>query len=101
MARAKLERRSALGVLLALAAMALLGGFVFGVSYYPASIGGLGPIFLARAATALFLIAHASATEGLHRRLFPRDLLPAVVLLAALDTGGYVFFNVGVRHDAT
>jgi drug/metabolite transporter (DMT)-like permease len=99
--RAKLERRSALGFLLALAAMALLGGFVFGVSYYHHSIGWLGPIFLARAATALFLIAHASASEGLHRRLFPRDLLPAVILLAVLDTSGYVFFNVGVRHAAT
>jgi len=33
-ARAKLERRSALGFLLALAAMVLLGTFVFGVSYY-------------------------------------------------------------------
>jgi drug/metabolite transporter (DMT)-like permease len=100
-ARAKLERRSALGFVLALAAMALLGGFVFGVSYYHQSIGWLGPIFLARAAAALFLIGHASASDGLHRRLFPRGLLPAVVLLALLDTGGYVFFNVGVRHAAT
>ena len=47
-ARAKLERRSALGFLLALAAMALLGAFVFGVSYYRQRVGWLGPIFLAR-----------------------------------------------------
>jgi drug/metabolite transporter (DMT)-like permease len=100
-ARAKLERRSALGFLLALAAMALLGGFVFGVSYYHRSIGWLGPIFLARAATALFLIGHASASGGLHRQLFPRALLPAVVLLALLDTGGYVFFNFGVGQAQT
>ena len=57
-ARAKLERRSALGVLLALAAMALLGAFVFGVSYYRQRVGWLGPIFLARGFATVFLLGH-------------------------------------------
>ncbi len=63
-ARAKLERRSALGFLLALAAMALLGGFVFGVSYYRQRIGWLAPIFLARAFATVFVLGHVLATGG-------------------------------------
>lgn len=95
-----LERRSALGFLLALAAMALLGGFVFGVSYYHRTIGWLGPIFLARAFSAVFLLGQTAVTGELHERL-PRNLRRVIVLLAFLDTAGYVCFNIGVRHAAT
>lgn len=95
------DRRAALGFALALIAMALLGGFVFGVSYYHRTIGWLAPIFLARAATTLFLLAQASVTGGVRAALLPRNLLPAAAALALLDTGGYVCFNVGVRHAAT
>src|SRR5581483_8165308 len=95
-----LERRSALGFVLALCAMALLGGFVFGVSYYHGSIGWLGPIFLGRAFSAVFLVGQTTATGGLRGRL-PRNLWRAIVLLAFLDTAGYVCFNVGVLHTGT
>jgi drug/metabolite transporter (DMT)-like permease len=95
-----LERRSALGFLLALTAMALLGGFVFGVSYYHRTIGWLGPIFLARAFSAVFLLGQTAVTGELHQRL-PRNLRRVIVLLAFLDTAGYVCFNVGVRHAPT
>jgi drug/metabolite transporter (DMT)-like permease len=114
-ARAKLQRRSALGFVLALCAMALLGGFVFGVSYYRQRIGWLGPIFLARGFAAMFLLGHLLAAGGLrpaasgeepatggaepaHRE---RQLLGLLLLLALLDTGGYVCFNLGVGHAAT
>jgi drug/metabolite transporter (DMT)-like permease len=114
-ARAKLQRRSALGFVLALCAMALLGGFVFGVSYYRQRIGWLGPIFLARGFAAMFLLGHLLAAGGerpaasgeepatggaepAHRE---RQLLGLLLLLALLDTGGYVCFNLGVGHAAT
>jgi drug/metabolite transporter (DMT)-like permease len=156
-ARAKLQRRSALGFVLALCAMALLGGFVFGVSYYRSSIGWLGPIFLARGFAALFLtgnlvvaggagslpgdpdatadgtvgptdraaadravgstdraaadravgaadraVAEAVLTVGGSRLTRARaTLLGLVGLLALLDTGGYVCFNLGVGHAST
>jgi drug/metabolite transporter (DMT)-like permease len=133
-ASAKLPRGSALGFVLALAAMALLGAFVFGVSYYRQRIGWLGPIFLARGFAAVFLLGHVLAGGGsappaqgppemletdaitagagplaagalpvpdgalLVRRR--RNLLALLALLALLDTGGYVFFNLGVGHAA-
>lgn len=106
-ARAKLERRSALGVALALAAMALLGGFVFGVSYYRGEIGWLAPIFLARGFAAVFLLGHvltrgaraANGTAPATPR--PRWPIGIIALLAALDTGGYVCLNLGVGHAPT
>jgi uncharacterized membrane protein len=135
-ARVKLQRRSALGLLLALCAMGLLGTFVFGVSYYRGRIGWLGPIFLARGFATLFLLGHVLAARGLDpaagrggpaaasvgpaaasvgpaagstnpragsarptRRL--ASLVALMMLLALLDTGGYVFFNLGVGHAAT
>ncbi len=124
----KLQRRSALGFVLALCAMALLGAFVFGVSYYRHKIGWLGPIFLARAFATLFVLGHVLAGGGgqppaqetgmpemdavaagagplaagavavPHRALSRRYLLALLALLALLDTGGYVFFNLGVGH---
>lgn len=131
--RAKLKRRSALGIALALCAMALLGAFVFGVSYYRDRLGWLGPIFLARAFATVFVVAHvlagggatpgstetipetdavaagggplasgAVALEPEVRRVRPRrELLGLMALLALLDTGGYVCFNLGVGQAAT
>jgi drug/metabolite transporter (DMT)-like permease len=120
-ARLKLQRRSALGFVLALTAMALLGAFVFGVSYYRQRIGWLGPIFLARGFAALFLLGHVLAggaaraaggvdpaaggvdppAGGARRTRQRRRLVPMMMLLALLDTGGYVCFNLGVGHAAT
>ena len=128
----KLRRRSVLGFVLALCAMALLGGFVFGVSYYRVQIGWLAPIFLARGFATVFLLAHVLAGGRAEPRASDgnempeidvitagagplaagavsvpdaprslrrwRGLLGLLVLLALLDTGGYVFFNVGVGH---
>jgi drug/metabolite transporter (DMT)-like permease len=138
--RTRLQRRSARGFVLALCAMALLGGFVFGVSYYRDSIGWLGPIFLARAFAAVFLLGHVLAGggpepppadsdprphniehpaggvgpllpsadppirgagapvmgTGMTRRRW--KLIATIALLAVLDTGGYVCFNLGVGH---
>jgi drug/metabolite transporter (DMT)-like permease len=100
-AHTHIERRAALGFVLALIAMALLGGFVFGVSYYHQRIGWLGPIFLARGFATLFLLAHTARTTEPNTKPLPRRLMATIVLLALLDTGGYVFFNVGVGHAAT
>lgn len=102
MTRAKFDRRSVLGFALALTAMALLGGFVFGVSYYRPQLGWLAPIFLARGFAAAFLLVHvlAAGRPG-EAAVWPRKLLGLIVVLAALDTGGYIFFNLGVGEQAT
>ena len=131
--RARLKRRSALGIALALCAMALLGAFVFGVSYYRDRIGWLDPIFLARAFATVFVVAHVLAGGGARpgstetipetdavaagggplasgavalEREVPRvrrrgELLVLMALLALLDTGGYVCFNLGVGQAST
>lgn len=128
----RFQRRSVLGFLLALCAMALLGGFVFGVSYYRPQLGWLAPIFLARAFATVFLLGHVlaggrarrpaeeqampeidavtagagplaagavSVPEGA-RTLRWGTLLGLLALLALLDTGGYVSFNLGVGHSS-
>lgn len=128
-ARTRLQRRSAVGFVLALCAMALLGGFVFGVSYYRPTIGWLAPIFLARGFAALFVLGHVlavgrvqpvavsaeSAADVADRAVQAGDVMidierPAsqrrtlvalMMLLALLDTGGYVCFNLGVGHAPT
>lgn len=120
-ARVKLQRRAALGFVLALCAMGLLGTFVFGVSYYRGQIGWLAPIFLARGFAAGFLLGHVLYTRGSARAAGPGPaeassadpaaragllrrrwrLGALIMLLALLDTGGYVFFNLGVGHAAT
>ncbi len=112
--RTRVQRPSALGLVLALCAMALLGAFVFGVSYYRGRIGWLAPIFLARGFATVFLLGHVLIDKG-PRWLVRGDapapgaaesrrgvrLAPIIVLLALVDTGGYVCFNLGVGHAAT
>jgi drug/metabolite transporter (DMT)-like permease len=108
-ARAQLQRRSAFGIVLALCAMALLGTFVFGVSYYRHRIGWLGPIFLARGFASLIGLCHLLSRGGLRGQSHASDdspllrrsrLIAILMLLALVDTGGYVFFNLGVGHGA-
>ena len=72
-ARVKLQRRAALGFVLALCAMGLLGTFVFGVSYYRGQIGWLAPIFLARGFAAAFLLGHVLSTRGSDRAAASAD----------------------------
>jgi drug/metabolite transporter (DMT)-like permease len=94
------ERRAALGLLLALIAMVLLGGFVFGVSYRHRALGWLAPIFLARGFATLFLLGH-TARQGIRWPPSSLKLLGVVVLLSIVDTGGYACFNLGAEHAAT
>jgi drug/metabolite transporter (DMT)-like permease len=91
----------ALGVLLALATVVLIGAYVFGVAYYAEDFGWLAPIFLARAFATLFLAATAVAAKQWRFPERSSRLLGVIVLLALVDTGGYVFFNFGSRHAET
>jgi drug/metabolite transporter (DMT)-like permease len=98
MLRTRLRRPAVGGIAVALAATLLFGGFVFGVSDHRAGIGWLAPIFLARVCTAVFLAAHA---RHRCRPLPARSSLHLVGLIALMDTGGYVCFNLGTRHGTT
>jgi len=94
-------RAQALGIVLAVVTMVLIGTFVFGVAYRSDDLGWLAPILLARAFSLLWLVGQAGVT----RALGPPDRRPlvlgAIALLAVLDTGGYVCFNVGTTHADT
>jgi drug/metabolite transporter (DMT)-like permease len=100
-AQARQEPRSALGFALALCAMTLIGGFVFGVSYYRPHLGWVAPIFLARGFATVFLVGNLLATRGQRPVRPSRNVLGIIALLACLDTGGYVCFNLGVGYTAT
>jgi drug/metabolite transporter (DMT)-like permease len=95
------QRPPLAGIVFALMAMALLGGFVFGVSYRSETLAWLVPIFLARAATTVFLLVAAARTGELDVPDRSPALLAVIALLALLDTGGYVAFNLGIRHADT
>lgn len=90
-----LAPRAVGGLLLALVAMALFGGFVFGIAYYQGELGWLAPIVLGRGFTLLFLLGHAGATRQVSLPERTPALLWTIVFLALVDTGGYVLFNVG------
>jgi len=97
----RLERIAVLGILLALATAVVIGAFVYGVAYFSAEYGWLVPIVLARGFSTLFLVV-ASLPGGDWR--FPDRsprFLTAIVLIAFVDTLGYVAFNFGVRHAET
>ena len=89
------------GIAFALVAMALLGGFVFGVAYHSEALGWLVPIFLARACTTILLLLVAARTGELDVPDRSPGLLATIAVLALLDTGGYVAFNLGIRHADT
>lgn len=96
-----IERRQTLGLVLAFVTVIAIGTFVFGNAYYAIEYGWLVPIFLSRGFATAFLLA-ISLRDGSWR--FPDRsprLLGLIVLLAAVDTGGYVMFNVGAEQAET
>jgi drug/metabolite transporter (DMT)-like permease len=97
----RIKRLDAHGLLFALAAMVLLGAFVLGVSVKADDLGWLAPVFLARLFSTC-LIALTMIRGGRWRVSdgSPR-VLAAIVLLAVLDTAGYVSFNLGTEHADT
>jgi drug/metabolite transporter (DMT)-like permease len=91
---------AAFGLALAVVAMALIGGFVFGVSYNHGRLDWLAPIFLARGFATVFLLAQGSRT-GLRWPVTSGRLLGIVALIGCVDTAGYACFNIGSEHAAT
>ena len=89
------------GLLFALAAMVLLGGFVLGVSVKTDELGFIAPVFLARLASTVLVVL--TALRGGRWRFPDRSsrVIGAIALLAFLDTAGYVAFNVGTEHGDT
>ena len=96
-----IERIDAHGLLFALAAMVLLGAFVLGVSVQVDEFGWLLPVFLARLCSTLLVVL--TAVRGGRWRFpeHPPRIVGAIVLLALLDTAGYVSFNLGTERDDT
>jgi drug/metabolite transporter (DMT)-like permease len=97
----KIERRQALGLVLALITVVAIGSFVFGTAYYAIEFGWLLSIFFARAFTSIFLVG-LSARDSSWR--FP-DRSPRLVLYIAfvsfVDTLGFVAFNIGAERADT
>ena len=94
------ERQAARGVLLAIVTMALIGGFVFGVSERHQALGWLAPILLARGFSTVFVLGHA-VRQGLRWPRWSPRLAGTMALIGVVDTAGYVCFNVGAEHAAT
>lgn len=98
---AHVERRQTVGLVLAVATNFAIGGFVFGNAYYATEVGWLAPIFLSRAFATVFLLV-ASTRDGSWR--FPQrgpKLIGLIAIVAVVDTGGYVAFNLGAERADT
>lgn len=94
-------RARALGVVLAVATMVAIGAFVFGVSYRTDELGWLAPILLGRGFTLVFLVGHARVSRTLGTPDWRPVVMGAIALLAVLDTGGYLLFNIGTTLAET
>lgn len=97
----KHERMPVRGPTLGLVAMALIGGFVYGLAHYADAYGWLVPIFLGRGFALIFLFGHALITGKLDLPDRSPRMFVTVAFLALTDTAGYVLFNVGVGHAET
>lgn len=95
------HRAALAGVVLAVAAMVWIGGFVFGISYYTDDLGWLAPIFVGRGFSTLLLVL--TALRGAQWRFPERSprLLGLIALVGILDTLGYVAFNLGAQRADT
>jgi drug/metabolite transporter (DMT)-like permease len=96
-----LERAALVGLVLALVTAVVIGGFVYGIAHFSEEQGWLVPIFLARSASTLVLLA-VSLRGGEWR--FPDrspGLLALIAAIGVIDTAAYALFNVGVRHADT
>jgi drug/metabolite transporter (DMT)-like permease len=96
-----IERRQALGLVLAFATFIAIGGFVFGNAYYAIDYGWLVPIFLTRGFATVFLFALSLRDRSWRFPDRSPRLLGLIALLAAVDTGGYVAFNIGAERAET
>jgi drug/metabolite transporter (DMT)-like permease len=96
-----IERRQALGLVLALVTVVAIGAVVFANAYYTIELGWLVPIFLTRLYTTLFLLGLSVRQRG--PRLPDRSprVLALVTAIALVDTGGYVAFNIGAERADT
>ena len=94
-------RRQALGLVLALVTVLAIGAFVFGNAYYAIEYGWLVPLFLGRGFAAVLLSAVALRSGSWRFPDRSPSLLARIALLAAVDTGGYVIFNVGAERAET
>lgn len=88
-------------LVLAVVAAVGFGGFVWGVSFESHRVGWLAPVFLARAFATVFLVVHLGRRRELRLPQARRVALTTVALVALLDTGGYIWFNIGVGHAPT
>jgi drug/metabolite transporter (DMT)-like permease len=79
--------------------MVSISGFVFGIATVSPRLAGA--IFLGRIFTGLFIAL--TAVRGGQWRFADRSrsLFGLIAAIAALDTAGYIAFNVGVRNAET
>jgi drug/metabolite transporter (DMT)-like permease len=97
----RVERRQALGIVLAIVTAVAIGAFVFGNAYYAPAYGWLVPIFLSRGFATVFLVAAAVRLRAFTNAGIDARWIRWVIFLAAVDTGGYIAFNLGAERAET
>lgn len=89
------------GILLALVAMVVIGGYVFAIAYYADEFGWLVPIFLIRVFSTMFFLSGTAAARYPLIANLTGLLVIAMLVIGIAETSGYISFSVGVRNADT
>ena len=85
------------GILLAVVAMVLIGGYVFAIAYFADEFGWLVPIFLVRVFSTIFFLGGTAAARYPLLANVTGPLAIAMLLIGVVETSGYISFSFGVR----
>lgn len=85
------------GIVLALIAMLLMGGYVFAIAYFADAFGWLLPILLVRVFSTIFFIGGSLATRYALLQGVTAPLALAMLLIGVVETAAYMAFSLGVR----
>jgi len=85
------------GILLAIVAMIMIGGYVFAIAYFADEFGWLVPIFLVRVFSTVFFLGGTAAARYPLLENVTWSLAIAMLLIGVVETSAYISLSFGVQ----